>query len=409
VSLPPPIAREIDPPQRLLMGPGPANAHPRVLRAMSAQLLGQFDPEFTGYMNETMGLYRQVFQTANRWTFLIDGTSRAAIEAAMVSVLEPGDTVVVLSAGRFGALLTEIAERCAAEVVLVEGEWGAVVDLAAVEAAVAKARPRLVAAVHGDTSTTMAQPLDGLGEICRRHGALLYVDATATLGGMDVPVDAWGADLVTAGLQKCLGGPSGSAPMTLSDRAAERIASRRHVERGLAGGEAGRGARIASNYFDLAMVMDYWSDKRLNHHTEAATMLYGARECARIVLEEGLAARFARHARAGAAVVAGIEAMGLKLFGDRRYKMANVTGIEIPAGIDGERVRARMRDDFGIEIGSSFGPLQGRIWRIGTMGWNCTQPNVLNTLAALEAVLRGEGFKLPSGAAVDAALSAYVS
>ncbi|MEO6339494.1 MAG: alanine--glyoxylate aminotransferase family protein [Caulobacteraceae bacterium] len=403
--------REIDPPARLLMGPGPANAHPRVLRAMSAQLLGQFDPEFTGYMTETMALLRQVFQTQNRWTFLIDGTARAAIEAALVSVLEPGDRVVIGSFGRFGGLLTEIAERCGAEITTVSTDWGEVLSLDALEASIAKARPRLVALVHGDTSTTMAQPLAGLGELCARHGALSYVDATATLGGMDVPVDAWGADIVTAGLQKCLGGPSGSAPITISDRAAERIFSRRHVEQGLrtTGAADGAGRRIGSNYFDLAMVMDYWSERRLNHHTEATTLLYGARECARIVLEEGLPARFARHAAAGRAMVAGIEAMGLTVYGDARYKMANVTGIDIPPKVDGEKVRARMREDFAIEIGSAFGPLQGKIWRIGTMGWNCTKPNVLTTLAALEAVLRTEGLAVPSGAAVDAALAAYAS
>ena len=296
--------KDIDPPARLLMGPGPANAHPRVLRAMSAQLLGQFDPEFTGYMTETMALLRQVFQTQNRWTFLIDGTARAAIEAAMVSVLEPGDRVVIGNFGRFGGLLTEIAERCGAEITTVSADWGAVLSLDAIEAAIAKARPRLVALVHGDTSTTMAQPLAGLGELCARHDALSYVDATATLGGMSAPVDAWGADIVTAGLQKCMGGPSGSAPITISDRAAERIFSRRHVELGLRTGPpiASAGRRIASNYFDLAMVMDYWSERRLNHHTEATTMLYGARECARTVLEEGLAPRFARHAAAGRAM-----------------------------------------------------------------------------------------------------------
>ena len=403
--------KDIDPPARLLMGPGPANAHPRVLRAMSAQLLGQFDPEFTDYMTETMALLRRVFQTQNRWTFLIDGTARAAIEAAMVSVLEPGDRVVIGNFGRFGGLLTEIAERCGAEIITVATDWGGVLSLDAIETAIAKARPRLVALVHGDTSTTMAQPLAGLGELCARHEVLSYVDATATLGGMDVPVDAWGADIVTAGLQKCMGGPSGSAPITISDRAAERIFSRRHVELGLRTGPPidSAGRRIASNYFDLAMVMDYWSERRLNHHTEATTMLYGARECARIILEEGLPARFARHAAAGRAMVAGVEAMGLTVYGDARYKMANVTGIEIPPTVDGEKVRARMREDFAIEIGSAFGPLQGKIWRIGTMGWNCTKPNVLTTLAALEAVLRTEGLALPSGAAVDAALKAYAS
>jgi len=403
------VLREIDPPQRLLMGPGPVNAHPRVLRAMSAQLLGQFDPEFTAYMNETMAAYREVFATQNRWTLLIDGTARAAIEAAMVSLLEPGDAVVIASAGRFGGLLTEIAERCGAKPVIVSAPWGEVVPPSEIIAAIALHRPRLFACVHGDTSTTMAQPMDGVADACRAAGALFYIDATATLGGMAVPVDAWSADIVTGGLQKCLGGPSGVAPITVADRAAERIFERRHVELGLkgTGGPAGAGRRIASNYFDLAMILDYWSDKRLNHHTESTTLLYGARECARLVLEEGLEARFARHALAGAAVVAGVEAMGLAVFGDKAHKMANVTGIVIPEGVDGETVRTRMREDFSIEIGSSFGPLYGKIWRIGAMGYNATKPNVLTTLGALEAVLRGAGAQVRSGAAVDAALAVF--
>jgi (S)-ureidoglycine-glyoxylate aminotransferase len=403
------VWREIDPPQRLLMGPGPVNAHPRVLRAMSAQLLGQFDPEFTDYMNEVMALYRQVFCTQNHWTLLVDGTSRAAIEASMISLLEPGDTVAVISAGRFGQLLTEIAERCGATPVVISAPWGQVASFDAIAEVVQRVKPRLLATVHGDTSTTMAQPLDGLGALCHAQGALLYVDATATVAGMPTPVDAWGADIVTAGLQKCLGGPSGVAPITVSERAADRIFSRRHLERGLAetGSAGGRGLRIASNYFDLAMILDYWSDRRLNHHTESGTLLYGARECARIVLEEGLPARFARHAVAGRAVSEGIKAMGLTLFGDAAHKMPNVTGVEIPRGVDGEAVRTAMREDFGIEIGSSFGPLHGRIWRIGTMGYNATKPNVLSTLAALEAVLRGAGVKVSAGAAVDAALSVY--
>ena len=401
--------REIDPPRRLLMGPGPVDAHPRVLRAMSAQLLGQFDPVFTGYMVETMGLYRQVFETQNRWTLLIDGTARAAIEAAMVSLLEPGDAVVIANCGRFGGLLTEIAERCGARPIAVSAPWGEAVPPAEIIAAIARHRPRLFACVHGDTSTTIAQPMDGIGQACREAGSLFYVDATATIAGMPTPADAWGADIVTGGLQKCLGGPSGIAPITLSERAAERIFERRHVEQGLAGtgGPRGNGARIASNYFDLAMILGYWSDKRLNHHTESTTLLYGARECARLVLEEGLQARFARHALASAAVTAGIEAMGLTVFGDKAHKMANVTGVMIPEGVDGEAVRARMLGDFSIEIGSSFGPLHGKIWRIGAMGYNATKPAVLTTLGALEAVLRQTGAKVKSSAGVDAALAVF--
>jgi len=400
--------KELDHPARLLMGPGPINVHPRVLRAMSVQLLGQFDPEFTGYMNEVMALYRGVFETKNQQTFLIDGTSRAGIEAALVSTLSPGDDVVVINAGRFGLLLAEIAERCDAKVTFVEGDWGKVVDPQAVEDAVARVKPRLVACVHGDTSTTIAQPIEAIGEICRRHDALLYVDATATLGGMSVPADAWQADIVTAGLQKCMGGPSGSAPITISDRAADHIFGRRHVEKGLATpGAAGNGRRIASNYFDLAMIMDYWSDKRLNHHTEAASMLFAARECARIVLEEGLETRFARHKQAGAAMVAGIEALGLEVYGDQAHKMTNVTGVIAPRGVDYDRVKARMRTEFEIEIGAAFGPLAGKIWRIGTMGVNARKHAVLQTLAALEAVLRWEGFEAPAGAGVDAAAKVF--
>jgi len=281
---------EIDPPQRLLMGPGPVNAHPRVLRAMSADLLGQFDPEMTGYMNEVMALYRPIFGTDNRWTFLVNGTARAGIEAALVSLVSPGDVVLVVNFGRFGLLLTEILGRIGARIETVEAPWGEVVPLDAIAAAIQRTAPRLVATIHGDTSTTMAQPLGGLGALCRDAGALLYVDATATIGGMELSVDAWGADIVTGGLQKCLGGSSGSAPITISDRAAEHIGRRRHVELGLRTDEFsdGDGLVIGSNYFDLGMIMDYWSEKRLNHHTEATTMLYGARECARIMLQEGI-------------------------------------------------------------------------------------------------------------------------
>jgi (S)-ureidoglycine-glyoxylate aminotransferase len=403
------LFEDLDPPRRLLMGPGPINAHPRVLAAMSAPLLGQFDPQFREYMKQTSALYRAVFQTANRWTLLVDGTARAGIEAALVSVIEPGDRVLVPVFGRFGHLKVEIARRCGAEVTPLETEWGSVFPAEILEREVKKHRPKIVALSHGDTSTTMAQPLAELGKVCRAHDAILYVDATATLGGMDLPTDKWQLDMVSAGLQKCLGGPPGSAPLTFNERAEERIIRRKHTEEGLkaAAQKDGPGPVIQSNYFDLAMIMDYWSDKALNHHTEATSMLYAARECARILLQETLSVAFARHAQASRALVAGLQAMGLKLFGDQKHKMPNVTGVHIPPGVDGEKVRRALLSQFNIEIGTSFGPLHGRIWRIGTMGYNARKDAVVETLAALEKVLAEEKHRVARGAAVDAALSVY--
>ena len=386
------LFEDLDPPKRLLMGPGPVNAHPRVLAAMAKPLLGQFDPKFREYMKQTSALYRGVFQTANRWTLLVDGSARAAIEAALASVIEPGDKVLVPVFGRFGHLKVEIARRCGADVAAIETQWGTVFDERQLLEAVRRHRPTIVAVSHGDTSTTMAQPLSALGAICREHDALLYVDATATLGGMDLPTDAWQLDIVSAGLQKCLGGPPGSAPLTLNERAERRIVRRRHTEQGLRSRDEkqGEGPVIQSNYFDLAMIMDYWSDKALNHHTEATSMLYAARECARVLLQEGLASAFKRHENASRAMAAGLQAMGLELFGDLEHKMPNVTGVYIPQGVDGEKVRRALLEQHGIEIGTSFGALHGRIWRIGTMGVNASEEAVRTTLAALDAVLSAQ-------------------
>jgi (S)-ureidoglycine---glyoxylate transaminase len=401
--------QSINPPHRLLMGPGPINADPRVLRVMGAPLLGQFDPVFRAYMKQASELYRGVFQTRNRWTLLVDGTARAAIEAALVSLIEPGDRVLVPVFGRFGHLKVEIAKRCGADVRALETEWGSVFADEVLEREIKQYRPKLVAVSHGDTSTTMAQPLSELGNFCRNNDAILYVDATATLGGMDLQADGWHLDVVSAGLQKCLGGPPGSAPLTLNERAEKIIQRRKHTEEGLRemGQRDGDGPVIRSNYFDLAMIMDYWSDKALNHHTEATTMLYAAHECARIVLEEGLQEAFARHARASKALVAGLSAMGLELYGDQAHKMPNVTGVYIPQGIDGEAVRRALLEQHNIEIGTSFGPLRGRIWRIGTMGYNARADAVEQTLRALETVLSQQKLEVPRGAAVDAALSVY--
>ncbi len=403
------IFADLNPPPRLLMGPGPVGVDPRVLRAMSMPMLGQFDPAFTVYMNETMELLRQLYRTRNRWSFLIDGTARAGVEAILVSLIAPGDRVLVPVFGRFGHLLAEIAARCGGEVATIEREWGTVFTPDEIETAIRRYRPRVLAVVHGDTSTTMAQPLAEIGALCRANDIILYTDATASLGGTDVQIDAWQVDAASAGLQKCLSGPPGSSPITFNDRVAAIVKTRKHVEAGIraAGIVEGNGPRIPSNYFDLAMLMDYWGESRLNHHTEATSMLYAAREAVRIILAEGLDACFARHRLASEALTSGLTAMGLELFGDQRHKMPNVTGVVIPSGVDGEAVRGTMLNDFGIEIGTSFGPLHGRIWRIGTMGYVCRKENVLHCLAALEAALRAAGFKPMAGAGVDTALAVY--
>lgn len=401
-------ALPINPPSRLLMGPGPINADPRVLRAMSAQLLGQYDPAMTGYMAETQELYREVFQTRNDATLLVDGTSRAGIEAAFVSLIEPGDRVLVPIFGRFGHLLREIAERCGAEVHVLEREWGTVYPPSEIEAALASVKPKLLAIVHGDTSTTLKQPLDELGALAHKYGSLFYTDVTASLAGNTFLVDEWGIDAATAGLQKCLAGPSGSSPITLSEVAVSIIDARKSVEAGIrVAGDPVRSDPIRSNYFDLAQILDYWGPKRLNHHTEATTMLFGARECARILIEETMEAAVERHRTHGTAMVAGLVGMGLKTFGDQSVRMNNIVGVQIPDGIHDAAARAAMVADYGIEIGTSFGPMTGKVWRIGTMGYNARRDTVLMTLAALEQLLRRGGVALTPGAGVDAALESY--
>jgi len=394
----------------LLMGPGPVDVYPRVLRAMSTPLQGQFDPQFTVYMDQVQVLYRQVFETSNQQTLLINGTARAGIEACLTSIIEPGDTVLAPIFGRFGHLLKEIAMRSGANAVSIETEWGQVFTADELESAIKTHKPSVVAISQGDTSVTVKQPLKELGDLCKKYNCILYVDATASLGGNALPIDKWGIDIVSAGLQKCLSGPPGSSPISFSDAVADRILHRKHTEAGIRppGVVDADGPIIQSNYFDLAMLMDYWGPDRLNHHTESASMLYASRECARILLEEGLSACQQRHQLTSTALRAGLEAMGLSLFGDPLHRMDNVTGIHIPAECgNGAAVRSDLLNDFGIEIGTSFGPLDGKIWRIGTMGYVCRKSNVLRCLSALEMVLKRHGYNTKQGAGVDAAYSIY--
>jgi (S)-ureidoglycine-glyoxylate aminotransferase len=385
------------PPPRILLGPGPSMADPRVLRALATPLLGQFDPEFTAIMNEVMALTRFAFQTENSRAFPVPGTGRAGLEAAMVSFVEPGERVVVGECGRFGLLLIEIAERCGAEVVPVRGEWGRALQPDAIAAALRGGKTRMVAVIHGETSTGVLQPLAEIARLAHAHDALVMADAVVTLGGCPVETDAWGVDVMVAGTQKCLSCPSGLAPVTYNARAEAVLASRR--------------TRVQSNYLDLGQLADYWGPQRYNHHTAPTSMVYGLREALRAIQTEGLAARFARHRLHGEALRAGLAALGLTLFGAEppERRLPFITPIMVPEGVDELRVRHRLIADFGIEIGAAFGPLLGRIWRIGTMGYSARRENVLLALAALESVLRREGWKAEAGAGVDAAVARYAA
>ncbi len=386
---------DLNPPTRLLCGAGPTNPDPRVLRAFTAPVVGQFDPAFTAIMNEVAELGREVFRTANPRTFAVSGTGRAGMEAAMVSLIEPGDRVLVGNCGRFGDLFVDIATRYGARVTQASAEWGQVIEPDAVEKALVKEPVKIVAMVHGETSTGMWQPLDEIGRICRAHNALLIVDAVVTLGGVPVEVDAWGIDMCTAATQKCLGCPSGMAPITYNERAAKALAARR--------------TPVVSNYLDLTQIQRYWSPERLNHHTLPTSMTYALREALRIVVEEGLEARFHRHRRAGDALKAGLGAMGLELFGEPSHRLPMITAVKIPTGVEEESVRLQLLEEFGIEIATAFGPLRGRIWRIGLMGYNAEFRTVLAVLNGLEHVLRSRGFSVPRGAGVEAARAIYVS
>lgn len=398
--------KELVIPQRTIMTPGPVEAEPRVLRTMAAPILGQYDPNFLAIMDDVMDLTRYIFQTENHQAFTVDGTARAGIEAVLSGIIEPGDKVYVPIFGRFGHLLTEIAGRAGAEVHTTEIEWGTVYEFEDLKREIESFNPKIVAAVHGETSTSCMQPLKELGKYCRENDILLVVDAVATLTGVEFKTDEWNIDAVISGTQKCLSVPTGMAPLTYNTRVEKILAERKKIERGLKVDDYNE-RMISTNYLDLSQIQEYWGPARLNHHTEATSMLYALREGLRIVQEEGLEARFVRHKMNERAIIAGIEAMGLKIFGDREAKMPTVTCVEIPEGINEAEIRLGMINDFGVEIAAAFGPLTGKIWRIGSMGYSSRKENVMRVLSALEATLIRHKAKINKGDALQAALDVY--
>ncbi len=390
-----PTIPELAPPSRLLLGPGPSMVHPRVLRAMSTPLLGHLDPKFLEIMNEVQAQLRAVFRTENPFTIAVSGTGSAGMEAALVNVIEPGDAVIVVAAGVFGNRMADIVGRCGGRLVKIEIPWGETVEHGKVEEALKKeGKVKAVALVHAETSTGAHQPLDGLGKLCHAHGALLVVDTVTSLGGVPVDVDAWEADAVYSGTQKCLSCPPGLAPLTLSARALDAVKARK--------------TKVQSWYLDAGMVADYWAEgKRVYHHTAPISMVYALRESLRLVLEEGLEARFARHRRHSAALLAGLGALGCEPQAQEGRRLTSLNCVKVPAGVDEGAVRKFLLAEHSIEIGGGLGPLAGKVWRIGLMGESCRQENVLAVLAALEQGLAKQGKGPRTGASLAAAMESY--
>jgi len=386
---------EFLPPRRLLLGPGPSMVHPRVLRALATPLLGHLDPAFLKVMNDIQTLLRTVFQTTNRFTIAISGTGSAGMEAAVVNLVEPGDTVIVGVNGMFGTRLATIVERCSGKAIRVEAPWGKIIEPDMIEQTLRRSGPvKAVAVVHAETSTGAWQPIEPISRLCRDHGALLIVDTVTSLGGVPVEVDQWGIDACYSGTQKCLSCPPGLAPLTLSDRAVAAIKARR--------------TPCQSWYLDLALVADYWTDgTRAYHHTAPISMLYALREALRLVDEEGLPARFLRHRLNSEALVAGLNELGLTPLPPAEHRLPMLTCVKLPGQIDDAAVRTQLLQTFGIEIGGGLGPLKGKVWRIGLMGESCTEANVLTLLNALEDILFQSGGLSTPGVALQAAARAY--
>jgi alanine-glyoxylate transaminase/serine-glyoxylate transaminase/serine-pyruvate transaminase len=386
---------ELNPASRLLLGPGPSMVHPRVLRAMATPLIGHLDPEFLAIMNDVQAMLRTAFRTANPFTIAISGTGSAGMEAALVNLLEPGDTAVVCVAGVFGTRMADIVERTGAKLVKVEVPWGHVFDHGTIEEALKKHAPvKLVSIVHAETSTGAHQPIEGLGKLCHDNGALLVVDTVTSLGGVPVEVDAWEIDACYSGTQKCLSCPPGLAPLTLSARALAAVKARKE--------------KCRSWYLDVGMIADYWADgKRAYHHTAPISMVYAIREALRIVLEEGLEQRFARHRRHSEALMAGLAALGCEPQAAAGHRLPTLNCVRTPAGMEEAPLRKALLAEFDIEVGGGMGPLAGKVWRVGLMGESARQNNVLAVLGALEMVLRKNGRKIETGAGTTAAIQAY--
>jgi alanine-glyoxylate transaminase/serine-glyoxylate transaminase/serine-pyruvate transaminase len=388
------IIGELLPPTRVMMTPGPSCMDPRVYRAMSAPLVGHLDPWFLEMMNDVQVLLRRVFQTENRITYPVSASGSGGIEAAELNPLEEGDECIVCANGMFSERMAVIAERSPAKVIRVEAPLGRTVDPEDIRRAGKGKKIKFVGLAHGETSTGVVQRLENYRKVADELGALLIVDTVASLAGVPLNVDRERIDICFSGTQKAISAPPGMAPITINSRVEDVIRARKK--------------KVESWYFDITPIMTMWGTERNYHHTPPVSLIYGLREALRIVLEEGLEARWDRHQRNQQALVAGIEAMGLELFvSDPADRLVTVTAVKIPAELDDRKVRQQLLDEFNIEIAGGIGKTKGQIWRIGLMGYSSQNTNVLLFLAALEKVLLDQGRRVPAGAGVAAAIRSY--
>lgn len=377
-------------PPRILLGPGPSNTSPRVLQAMMSPMIGYADPEFMVVLDEVSELLRLVFQTEDGLAIALPGTGSAGMQAGLNSLLEPGDTVVICSCGYFGERMADMAERLGANAVVLRGEWGRPFPPEMLEEELGKHESvKMVSVVHAETSTGVLQPLDEIAKLARASGALLMVDAVTSLGGSELNFDALGIDYAYSCSQKCLGAPPGICPVAVGPRALEVIESRT--------------TKPPSWYLDLGLIAKYWGPEHVYHHTAPVSMILGLREALRIVLEEGLDDRIARHQLNSAALRAGVSALGLDFLVPESYRLDQITAVNIPDGVDDATVRQRLLREHSIEIGKGFGPFDGSVWRIGLMGESSKAEYLLALLSSLEDILPDEGYEVAQGAAVSAA------
>lgn len=388
------VAPPLNPPVRTLMGPGPSDIHPRVLEALGKGTIGHLDPYYLQLMDDLQGMLRKLFRTQNSLTMAISATGSAGMEATVVNLIEPGDTMVVCVNGVFGGRMVDVAERAGATVVKVERPWGEVFTPDDLKPVLEKHQPKVVGIVMAETSTGASQPIPDISALVHSFDALLLVDAVTSLGGMEVEVDAWNIDAIYSGSQKCLSCPPGLAPVSFSQRAVDVVTSRK--------------TKVQSWYLDVSMLASYWGEDRVYHHTAPINMSYGLYEALRLVHEEGMDNCFLRHRTNHLALRAGLAQLGLSYSADENHLLPMLNAVNIPDGVEDALTRRELLRRFGIEIGGGLGAFKGKVWRIGLMGYAARQANVLLFLAALEQLLAEQGYEFSAGASVAAANNVYL-